>query len=81
MNRFTYRAYYEFNGPSRADPFRSEKSAAEVIEALSRFPLELEHFLDGPSLVEVPQGMSDSHSTVVIVVTLAEEAQVDRRPK
>lgn len=26
MNRFTYRACYQYNGPSHADPFRTERT-------------------------------------------------------
>jgi hypothetical protein len=81
MNRFTYRAYYEFNGPSRDDPFRSEKTTDEAAEALSRFPLELEHFVESGSIVEVPLSTRDSNSSFVTVVTPANEAQVDEAVK
>lgn len=81
MNRFTYRAYYHYNGPSRADPFRSEKSAREVAEALQRFPVELEHFLSDGSKIEIPQDLNGSGSSYVTVVSLAEKSQVDEAVK
>jgi len=81
MNRFSYRAYYQFTGPSRDDPFRSEKTEEDVGKAISRFPLELEHFLEQGSVVEVPQGVSDFNSSFVTVVTDASEAQVDEAVK
>ncbi|MEW6343042.1 MAG: hypothetical protein AB1704_20465 [Pseudomonadota bacterium] len=77
MNRFAYRAYYQYNGPSHADPFRSEKSAQEVAEALARFPSDLEHFLDRDASVEAPQVQADSSSSFVTVVTLADERSID----
>lgn len=77
MNRFTYRAYYQYNGPSRADPLRKEKSAEEVERALTLFPLDLEHYLSQGSTVETPHRQTDPCSSYVTVVTLGDEPQVD----
>jgi hypothetical protein len=77
MNRFQYRAYYEFNGPSHADPFRSKKADSEVAEALARFPQDLQHFIDPLATVETPQVQTDPASCYVIVVTPADEPTTD----
>ncbi|MCA7955559.1 hypothetical protein LGM43_35440 [Burkholderia seminalis] len=77
MNRFTYRAYYQYNGPSHANPFRSEKSDQEVAEALARFPSALELFLDRDASIEAPQIQADPSSSYVTVVTLADERSTD----
>ena len=68
MNRFTYRAYYQYNGPSHANPFRSEKSDQEVAEALARFPSALELFLDRDASIEAPQIQAAPSSSYVTVV-------------
>ena len=77
MNRFTYRAYYHYNGPTHADPFRAEKSAREVADALLRFPVELEHFLSAGSKVETPQDLNEPGSSYVTVATLADKSTID----
>ncbi|WP_459906494.1 hypothetical protein [Caballeronia sp. HLA56] len=61
MNRFQYRAFYEFDGGCRADPLRPKKTAGEVAEALARFPLELQHFVDPSATVEVPHVPNDPY--------------------
>ena len=81
MNRFTYRAYYEYNGPSQVDPFRKEKSTVQADEALMLFPLDLEHFLSQGSKVEIPSDLNHSGSSYVTVVTLAEQSEVDEAVK
>lgn len=81
MNRFKYRAFYKFDGPSRAAPFRSEKSAQEIAEALSRFPLELEHYIDGESRVEVPNPQPDSSSSHVTIVTESDRQAINEAVK
>jgi hypothetical protein len=77
MNRYMYRVYYLYNGPSHAAPFRSEKSAQEVAFALSRFPIELEQFMDTGMEISVSPDLHDSSSSYVTVVTFADESQVD----
>lgn len=77
MNRFSYRAYYTYNGPSHADPFRTEKTPSEVAEALARFPSDLERRLDRGTSVETPPVQPDSQSSHVTVVTLADERSID----
>ena len=48
MIRSKIRAYYEYSGPSKSDPFRNELTQEQVNDHLERFPSELEHALDGP---------------------------------
>jgi hypothetical protein len=81
MNRYKYRAYYKFDGPSRAEPFRSEKSPQEIAEALSRFPVELDHYIDGGATVEVPNLQPDANSSHVTVVSEADRMAIDEAVK
>jgi hypothetical protein len=77
VNRFTSCVYYQYNGPSRVDPFRTEKSAEEVERALMLFPLDLEHSLLQGSTVETPQDLAAPGSSYVTVVTPGDETQAD----
>jgi hypothetical protein len=81
MNRFQYRAYYEFTRPSHTDPFRSKKTDSEVAEALARFPQDLQHFVAPSATVETPQVQPDPASRYVIVVTTADEPATDEAVK
>jgi hypothetical protein len=77
MSHYKYRAFYRFDGPSRVDPFPTEKSAQEVTEALSRFPLELEHYIDAEATVEVPHPQPLAGFSYVTVVTDADKELID----
>lgn len=46
MNRFRYRVFYEFNGPTKSDLFRTEKDKDQIAEALDRVSFELSVYLD-----------------------------------
>lgn len=46
MNQHRYRVYYEFNGRSKGDPFRTEKTAEQIQDALDRFKFELSVILE-----------------------------------
>lgn len=60
-----------------SDPFRTEKSAHAVSDALRRFPVELEHFVDENSRVEIPQDLNRVDSSFVTVITLVDKAKID----
>ena len=78
MNRFAYRVYYEYNGPSHSDPFRSPKEAHEITEALRLFPTELPHYLtDQDATISDEPTKRDSNSIIVVVVTTLDEAATD----
>jgi len=81
VNHFRYRAYYKFDGPSRLQPFRAEKSAPEVAGALSRFPIELEHYIDRESTVEVASPQPEANVSHVTVVTEADRQTIDEAVK
>ncbi|MHB9836826.1 hypothetical protein Q8F57_018495 [Paraburkholderia terrae] len=76
MNRFSYRAYYEFNG-SREYPFRSKKTDQEIEEAVLRFPVELEQYLDKDSTVQTSASQPGAQSCDVTIVTDADESTTD----
>jgi len=79
MNRFTYRVYYEYNGPSHSDPFRSRKNPHEISEALRNFPNELPHYLsDHDATVTDEPTQNDANSIIVVVVTTLNEAATDK---
>lgn len=79
MNRFDYRAYYQYNGPSHADLFRSPKNSHEISEALRCFPNELPHYLsDRDATVSVKQsGAEVPDSISVFVTTILDETTTD----
>jgi hypothetical protein len=82
MNRFAYRVYYEYNGPSKSDPFRSPKDPHEIAEALRNFPNELPHFLsDQDATVSDEPTQTDANSIIVFVVTTLSEAATDEAVK
>jgi hypothetical protein len=68
MNRFNYRVYYEFNGPSKGNPFRSLKSDKQVEDALCNFAHELRLRLSDTNAVvtgdPIVKGIKSIHITV-----------------
>ncbi|WP_374621431.1 hypothetical protein [Pandoraea sp.] len=78
MNLFTYRAYYFYNGPSLADPFRTEKTADEVAHALNLFPTELAHFVPEGWVIQKREGLGDADSSYVTVATSAPAEEVHK---
>ncbi|HET6455232.1 MAG TPA: hypothetical protein VFI02_12570 [Armatimonadota bacterium] len=77
MNRFVFRVYFEYNGPSHADPFRSQKEPHEIAEALRHFPNELPHYLaDLDATVTDDPAKQDSNSIIVTVLTTLNEAEL-----
>lgn len=82
MNRFSYRVYYEYNGPSRSNPFRSRKDPHEITEAVRKFPNDLLHFLsDQGGTVSVAPDKMDVNSIIVSVVTTLDETSTDEDVK
>jgi hypothetical protein len=78
MNRFVYRAYYQYNGPTSSEPFRSQKSEQEIIEALTRFPIELPHYLsDIEAIISSPEPQPESKSSYVTIQTNDNEITTD----
>lgn len=82
MNRFTYRVYYQYNGPSHSNPFRSPKNAHEISEALRVFPNELPHYLsDQEAAVSDEATKKDANSIIVFVETALDETATDEAVK
>jgi hypothetical protein len=82
MNRFAYRVYYEYNGPSKSEPFRSPKDQHEISEALRNFPNELPHLLsDQDATVSDEPTKKDANSIIVFVATSLSEAATDEAVK
>ncbi|UAK70219.1 hypothetical protein [Aeromonas enteropelogenes] len=82
MNKFSYRVYYEYNGPSHSDPFRSPKDSHEISEALRSFPNELPHYLsDQDATVSSEPTKKDPNSIIVFVATVLDETATDEAVK
>lgn len=82
MNRFAYRVYYQYNGPSHSDPFRSPKNSHEIAEALRHFPNELPHYLsDQDATVSSEPTKKEPNSIIVFVATSHDEAKTDEAVK
>ena len=78
MTRFAYRVYYEWNGPSHADPFRTQKDVAQIKDALERFPQELRHyFTEVNTQVSLGEPLREPASIIVVVVTSQSEPEID----
>ena len=43
---YRYRVYYEFNGPTKSDPFQTLKDEEQIADALDRVSSELSVYLD-----------------------------------
>lgn len=82
MNRFAYRVYYQYNGPSHSDPFRSPKDSHEISEALRNFLNELPHYLsDQDAIVSSDPTKKELNSIIVFVATALDEAKTDEAVK
>lgn len=77
MTHQRYRIYYQYDGPTKGDPFRSLKSADEVAYALQRVPQELPHFLEDREARITSQPESET-SIVLGVETTETEASLIR---
>ncbi len=78
MNRFAYRVYYQYDGPTRSDPLRSPKDSHEVFEALRHFPSALPHYLaDQNATVSSEPTKKDPNSIIVFVATVLDETATD----
>lgn len=74
MNTFHYRAYYEYAGPSKAEPFRAEMAVDEIEDALSSFPQHLDHYLDADAIVQAGEYRPGTRERVFTVVTAGDRA-------
>jgi len=82
MNRFAYRVYYQYNGPSHSDPFRSPKDTHEISEALRHFPNELPHYLsDQDATVSSEPTKKDLNSIIMFVTTILDAIATDEAVK
>lgn len=78
MNRFAYRVYYEYSGPTKDSPFRTAKAAVEIQDALSAFPADLRHFLADPNAQVGHEEMKRTPNSIFVVVTTSDaEQEVD----
>lgn len=79
MNKFTYRVYYKYNGPSHSDPLRTPKDSNEIAEALRVFPSELPHYFssDHDATVFSEQTNKETNSIIVVVGTVLDEENTD----
>lgn len=73
MNRHRYKVYYEFNGPTKSDPLRTEKNKEQIAEALDRVRFELSVYLDdeGARISTSP----DSPNAIILTVETTEPDQ------
>ncbi|MGE0559372.1 MAG: hypothetical protein AB7E73_13765 [Burkholderiales bacterium] len=69
---YRYRVYYEFNGPTKADPLRTQKNQKQIADALDRVSFELPVYFDDDEakITTIPE------STNAIVLTV-ETTQTD----
>lgn len=82
MNRFAYRVYYEYNGRSHDDPFRSLKNPHQISEALRNFPNDLPRYLsDHDATVSHEPTKKDANSIIVVVITSLDETKADEAMK
>lgn len=82
MNRFAYRVYYEYNGPSHSNPLRSPKDPDEIADALGNFSNGLPHYLsDQDATVSEEPTQKDANSVVIIVATTHDELATDEAVK
>lgn len=82
MNRFSYRVYYQYDGPTHSAPLRSPKSSHEISEALRNFPNELCHYIsDQDARVSDEPTKRDANSIIVFVATTLDETATDEAVK
>jgi hypothetical protein len=66
MSRHRYRVYYEFNGRTKGDPFRTEKTTEQIADVLGRVEFELSVILDD----EAAQISTSAESAKSVVLSL-----------
>lgn len=71
MDKYRYKVYYQFDGRTKADPFRVEKDSDQIADALSRVELELDVMLDDDDakLSVAPIGPNEVALTVETTAT------------
>ena len=75
MNKFGYRVYYQYSGPTKEDPFLDPKSEDELSHAFWRFPDDLRAALDDPKAQVVTDEKEQSPSSITVVVTTMKSEQ------
>lgn len=76
MPTFKYRPYYQYNGPTRSQPFREELSDDEVQRNLDRFFNEVGSYFDNvEAQIDLPG------DGVVEITAQATQADCDERVK
>lgn len=68
MGRHRYRVYYEFNGRSKGDPFRTEKTQEQISDALERVEFELSVILDDEA-AKISTSRESARSAILVVET------------
>jgi hypothetical protein len=60
--------YYLWNGPSHADPFRSELQPESIKDALDRFPIALRHSLPDIDAMVTSTSIEDDSNAINVVI-------------
>jgi hypothetical protein len=68
LKNFRYQIYYEYNGPSHADPFRTEKTDQQIRDALDNIGTTLSGNFPNDS-IEIIVSPIDSHMREVCINT------------
>ncbi len=68
MSRHRYRVYYEFNGRTKGDPFRTEKTKEQIDDALGRVEFELSVILDDDA-ARISTSPESAKSIILMVET------------
>jgi hypothetical protein len=76
MNRYRFRIYYEWQGPTVSDIFAEEKTPDEIERAFERFPTEVGYRISdqGATLEACPV---EGRPNEIILVILTSVSEVD----
>lgn len=82
MNRYKYKVYYEYKGPSHSNPLRIPKDSLQIADALRCFSNELLHYIpDHSATVSSDPDVQELNSITVGVLTTLDEAAMDSAVK
>jgi len=85
MNRFSYRVYYQYNGPTKSDPLRSRRTDEEIAYSLKRVGEELPYHISDKKAVVTnlapPPDSQSTHSVHIVVSTTLDEPTTDEAVK
>lgn len=74
MKAYKFRIYYEWHGPTKDDPFASEKSSDDLDWAFDRFPHDLEYRLDDrEAIARLTRVEGTPDEAILMVSTIASE--------